>query len=128
MTQLSVADLLDELEQHVLRDTRPWGWMQTLNAPDSNLTVKYLHVRNGQRTSLQKHEHKDELLFILHGAGYVEVHDSLGWQLVSRPDVVVRIKPGMLHRVGGPLTYLEVSSYDNGLDTIRIEDDYGRKQ
>ena len=125
MTQFSVGSLLDELASNIERDMRPWGWMQTLHAPGCDITVKYLHVRVGQRTSLQQHANKDELLFILYGSGEVEVGSLV---YTAEPERVIRIKPGMIHRVTGPLTYLEVSTYDDGTDTIRFEDDYGRTE
>jgi len=118
----STGDLLDELMLHVHTDVRPWGFMRALDAPGCDITVKYLAVSDGSRTSLQRHDRKDELLFILHGSGYVEVGDATYWASKT----VVRIPPGTVHRVTGPLTYLEVSSYDDGTDTVRLEDDYGR--
>jgi hypothetical protein len=39
---------------------------------------------------------------------------------------MVRISPGVVHRVTGPLVYLEVSTYDDDTDTERLADDYGR--
>jgi mannose-1-phosphate guanylyltransferase/mannose-6-phosphate isomerase len=101
---------------------RPWGFMRALNAPKANLTVKYLCVHNGERTSLQYHKHKDELLFIINGSGFVDV----GGERYEGAGLPVRIKPGVVHRVTGPLVYLEVSSCDDGTDTIRLSDDYGR--
>jgi mannose-6-phosphate isomerase len=114
------ADLLDELTAEL--DERPWGFMQALNAPDANLTVKYLFVADGHRTSLQVHEHKDEVMFIFSGSGFAEV----GGVRREGSGALIRIHPGAVHRVTGPLSYLEVSSYDDGTDTIRLEDDYGR--
>ncbi len=119
-----VAELLDELTAHPHFDLRPWGFMRCLDAPGRDLTVKYLVVRGGRRTSLQKHDHKDELLILLTGDGWAEAggtrYDGINGSLV-------RIPPGTVHRVTGPLTYLEISTYDDGTDTIRLEDDYGRE-
>ena len=93
--------------------------MRWLDAPGHDLTVKYLTVDDGQRTSLQRHDRKDELLIVLDGTGCVEV--------AGEPrGGTVRIRPGTPHRVTGPLTYLEVSGYDDDTDTIRLADDYGR--
>ena len=113
-----MPSLLDELTAKF--DRRPWGYMRILDAPENNVTIKYLVVQAAHRTSLQKHEHKDELLFVLAGGGWVELNG------VVHSGGVVRIYPGDEHRVTGPLVYLEVSSYDDGTDTIRLEDDYGR--
>ena len=118
----NVADLLEELMRHSKTDYRPWGFMHELGSRQHNLTVKFLVVDEGQRTSLQYHETKDVLLFILSGDGEVEVHGTR----YSGSGTRIRIIPGGEHRVTGPLTYLEISSYDDGTDTIRLEDDYGR--
>lgn len=118
----SPAELLDDLKVHQHTDVRPWGFMRTLDAPGHDLTVKYLYVRSDRRTSLQRHDRKDELLLILGGEGWAEA----GGIQYRGSGTVVRIPPGTVHRVTGPLTYLEVSSYDDGTDTVRLEDDYGR--
>ncbi len=118
----STADLLDQLTAHQSTVTRPWGLMRWLDAPAQDLTVKYLVIDAGQRTSLQRHDRKDELLLICSGSGYVEVGD-----VRCRGDGrVIRIGPGTVHRVTGPLAYLELSSYDDDSDTVRLSDDYGR--
>jgi quercetin dioxygenase-like cupin family protein len=96
--------------------------MQVMSAPEHNLTVKYLTVQSGGRTSLQRHDRKDELLLILDGSGWVEAGGAY-WRGAGE---LVRIRPGVVHRVTGPLTYLEVSSYDDDTDTVRLGDDYGR--
>lgn len=119
----STGKILDELMSDPCTDydQRPWGYMRVLDAPDHDLTVKYLRVLNGERTSLQRHERKDELLFIISGDGFVEV-DGVRRTAGS----IIRIPPGTVHRVTGPLEYIEVSTYDDGTDTIRLEDDYDR--
>jgi mannose-6-phosphate isomerase-like protein (cupin superfamily) len=96
--------------------------MLWMDAPDQNLSVKYLKVGEGHRTSLQRHDRKDELLIILHGTGHIETAGTR-WH---GKGCMVRIRPGWPHRVTGPLAYLEVSTYDDGTDTIRHDDDYGR--
>lgn len=103
-------------------DERPWGYMRVLNDADHDMTVKYLYVRPLHRTSLQYHERKDEYLLIVDGDGRVEVDD----RTYEGPGHYVHIPPGTKHRVTGPLAYLEISSYDDGTDTVRLEDDYGR--
>ena len=116
-----VDDLLTALAKGYVAEHRPWGQMRSVGDRAHNLTFKYLTVRAEGRTSLQKHEHKDELVVIITGSGWLEVE---GRRYGS--GCVVRIRPGVIHRVTGPLSYLEVSTYDDGEDTIRLEDDYGR--
>lgn len=119
----ATADLLDELVVHHRTEHPPWGFMHWLDAPSHDLTVKYLSVAKGKRTSLQRHAHKDELLIIVSGMGRIEA----GGLTYGGVGMKVRIWPGTVHRVTGPLSYLEVSTYDDGSDTIRLEDDYGRE-
>lgn len=116
----SQAELLDTLEEKY--QVRPWGCMYSLSSQPGDLTVKYIELLEGQRTSLQRHDRKDELLLILGGTGWVEADETRCSAWMGR----VRIPPGTVHRVTGPLTYLEVSSYDGDDDTVRLEDDYGR--
>lgn len=123
MTPSSVGDLLTELMVREHEDHRPWGYMRVLDSIDHNLTIKFLKVQNGARTSLQHHAHKDELLYILDDlGGWVEAYD----RRYDKAGTLIRIRPGVVHRVTGPLEYLEISSYDAGDDTIRLEDDYER--
>lgn len=122
MTRSPQAELLDEMTAHARTDVRPWGFMRVLDAPGHDLTVKFLTVFSGSRTSLQRHDRKDEVLVILDGTGSVESGDVT----YRGGGSVVRILPGTVHQVTGPLTYLEVSSYDDDTDTVRLADDYGR--
>lgn len=122
MTQFTLDDLLSDLAVQKKLVDRPWGFMRSISSVKQNLTVKYICAHSGERTSLQKHVFKDELIFIINGTGFVEV-DGVRYEGYA---TTVRVKPGQVHRVTGPLVYLEVSSYDDGKDTIRLEDDYGR--
>lgn len=122
--QSSTAELLNTLVRNgFARDSRPWGIMMSVCSLDDDLTVKYITVADGKRTSLQYHRYKDELLIMLVGMGFVEVDGVIR---SVRDGHFIRIAPGVLHRVTGPLSYLEVSTYDNDTDTIRVEDDFGR--
>lgn len=116
-----VDDLLTALAGGYTAHHRPWGQMRVLGSAEHNLTVKYLMVRAGARTSLQYHNRKDELLVPIAGTGWAEIEGRK-----YGPGCLVRIRPGVVHRVTGPLTYIEISSYDDDEDTIRIEDDFGR--
>ena len=114
------GDLLGELAASQRLEQRPWGSMLWLDAPGHDVTVKHLRVAAGERTSRQRHVYKDELLVIIGGGGFVEA----GAETFRAG--AVRIWPGTVHRVTGPLEYLEVSTYDDGADTVRLEDDYDR--
>jgi mannose-6-phosphate isomerase-like protein (cupin superfamily) len=122
--------LIEELQRYgLVRDCRPWGVMLGLNAPDNNITIKYITIDPGKRTSEQYHKSKLELLIILddfQASGYVETGED-GRSIERHVDgPLVYIGPGVRHRVTGPIEYLEVSTYDDDTDTVRVNDDYGR--
>lgn len=104
--------------------TKPWGWERTLSVGKYAL-IKMLHVKAGARTSLQRHNFKDEVMVPLLTdpieGGFVTVDDVQ----YSALHGAIRVLPGMVHRVTGPLTYFEVSTYHPN-DVVRLEDDYGR--
>lgn len=86
---------------------RPWGrmWMVT---QWPWLWVKIIHVRKGQRTSNQYHQHRAEFHFRL---------NDLRWRVVKR-DILHRMKPGL---------YVEIAwGRPDEADIIRLSDDYGR--
>lgn len=108
---------------------KPWGFERELSHYGPDFTVKYLRVNDGARTSLQVHERKIEMIFILHrdpdNGGFVETAPAVGIELIKREERLILISPGMPHRVTGPLEYLEVSTVQ-GNDVVRLSDDYGR--
>ena len=67
--------------------------MRWLDAPGQDLTVKCLTVKEGKRTSLQRHDRKDELLVIIGGTGYVERRRGTGRKRV-RADQAGCAAPG----------------------------------
>lgn len=97
--------------------------MECFDSPEHDLTIKHITVHAGRRTSLQYHEHKDELLIVLSGFGHVTLDSKIQSVHDGR---CMRVAPGVRHRVTGPLEYLEISTYDDDTDTIRLEDDHGR--
>lgn len=131
----SAVELLDDLERSAKAELPPWGLMRSLGSRAFNVSVKYLVVEDGHRTSQQRHNRKDELLFILGGGGHVTLwgeeaptrHKTAPRTNHKGAGTVVRIPPYTVHQVTGPLTYLEVSTYDDGTDTVRLNDDYGRR-
>ena len=108
----------------------PWGYMHEVDlGSKANMLVKVIRVNDGHRTSLQYHREKDEVLMILEGEGYLEIHypeDSAPPARYTYEDKEpFRIKPGRKHRAVGPLLMLEVSTRHPD-DVVRVEDDYGR--
>jgi mannose-6-phosphate isomerase len=123
------AKLLDHLTgdgaHHKLVE-KPWGRMHELTiesgpSDGDHLLMKEITVDAGHRTSRQFHKWKDEVIIILDGDGHVFC-DGIEW---VGSGTVVRIKPNDVHRVTGPLRYLELST-NYPTDVVRLHDDYGR--
>lgn len=121
VTPSDVVELLDTLSREAKFEqvSKPWGWMYELTIGD--LLVKHITVMAGDRTSLQYHKDKDEVIVILEGAGDVMCD---GNRFIG-VGTIVRIPPHAPHRVTGPLRYLEFST-NHPNDVVRIADDYGR--
>lgn len=87
---------------------KPWGHytQYTLNEPT---TIKTLHIKGGERLSLQSHEHRAEHWIVIKGNAAVEINGVIS--LVSEGHDCY-IKRGQKHRVGsfkGNVTILEIS-------------------
>ncbi|MFG2002434.1 phosphomannose isomerase type II C-terminal cupin domain [Spirillospora sp. NPDC048911] len=110
----------------IITDERPWGRFErfTLNEPS---TVKIIHVAPGQRLSLQRHRHRDELWVALDRGAVFEV---AGQRIEPEVGERVLIKAGDTHRMGssGPaVRVLEIAFGEFDEDDIeRLEDSYGR--
>jgi mannose-6-phosphate isomerase-like protein (cupin superfamily) len=108
---------------------KPWGSEIVIEL--NNALLKWIRVQAGSRTSLQYHERKREVIYVLaagpSSAG-VHVQDSDDPALVQvySADEAVAIDPGRVHRSVGPCTLLEITTKDNE-DVVRVEDDYGRE-
>ncbi len=102
---------------------KPWGaeyvWAET-----DRYAGKLLFVRAGHSLSLQYHERKMESMWVLAGAGTLEVD---GHPQAISPGNTITILPGTLHRLTAQidLSVLEVSSPELD-DVVRVQDVYGR--
>lgn len=110
------------------RVEKPWGheiwWAQT-----EHYAGKLLHVRAGQRLSLQLHREKDESSYVLSGRlclirgpsaddlGELEIGAGFAW----------RAEPGVVHSLEAieDSVVVEVSTPQLD-DVVRLEDRYGR--
>lgn len=101
---------------------RPWGTMYYLTIGE--LQIKVIKCYEGERTSLQYHNEKIEVIIPLEGKGNIIVDDNI--VICDRPGTPIFITPKTHHQVIGPLLYLEIETNDRDLDTIRVQDDYGR--
>ncbi|SEF97973.1 mannose-6-phosphate isomerase, type 2 [Thermomonospora echinospora] len=113
-------------EREILTEQRPWGGFErfTWNEPS---TVKIIHVAPGQRLSLQRHRHRDELWVALDPGAVFEV---AGRRIEPEVGQRVLVRAGDTHRLGsaGPaVRVLEIAFGDFDEDDIeRLEDAYGR--
>lgn len=111
----------------------PWGHYKVILHEDE-WKVKILHVNRGHRISLQYHNYRDEVWYVLKGAGkfYRETdHVPLEVTKVGVGDCCF-VERGRLHRIEGNgrkgITIVEVQrgSPPSEEDIVRAEDDYGR--
>ncbi len=107
---------------------KPWGheliWAQT-----DRYVGKILHVRAGERLSLQYHRVKDETVMLLAGRLVFE-HFNEGEpprSIELAPREPFHIPPGLRHRMIAieDTDILEVSTPELD-DVVRLEDKYGR--
>jgi len=110
-------------------NTKPWGREYEVSLP-GEFQLKVIEVDNGECTSLQLHESKDEVLVIIEGTGHVAIHDRADYtqpcEIHTRDvDPKIRITPGTVHRAWGPVRMIEFSNY-HPTDVVRLADDYDR--
>ncbi|MFI0447837.1 phosphomannose isomerase type II C-terminal cupin domain [Actinomadura sp. 6N118] len=113
-------------EPTIITDERPWGRFERFTLNEQS-TVKIIHVAPGQRLSLQRHRHRDELWVALDRGAVFEV---AGQRIEPEVGERVLIKAGDTHRMGssGPaVRVLEIAFGEFDEDDIeRLEDAYGR--
>jgi mannose-1-phosphate guanylyltransferase/mannose-6-phosphate isomerase len=111
-----------------LTDYRPWGGYKVIDEGEGYKT-KMLFVNPGQRLSLQKHEHRDEIWTIVEGKGIVTLNEE---ELEVKKGKTVKIPAGVIHRAENTGTEkLKILELATGYkisedDIIRLEDDYNR--
>lgn len=110
-------------KEYYNKTDKPWGYEKVLIHTEKYLT-KELYLKEGFQTSFHYHERKDETMYILSGAGYIEFEDKKEY---FGPNDSIRIKPNVVHSIVATenTTLHEVSTpYLN--DTIRVNDYYTR--
>ena len=102
---------------------KPWG-AEYIWAETERYAGKLLFVRAGHSLSLQYHERKMESMWVLAGAGTIEID---GRPQAISPGSTITIRPGTLHRLTAQidLSVLEVSTPELD-DVVRVQDIYGR--
>ncbi len=107
---------------------RPWGFYESLISGD-RFQVKRIHVKPGEKLSLQKHFHRAEHWVVVAGTALVTRDDE---HIMLRENESVYLPLGCVHRLENPgriaLTLIEVQvgSYLGEDDIVRFEDTYGR--
>ncbi len=102
---------------------KPWG-REIWYAHTDRYAGKVLEVKAGHRLSLQKHQIKEETLYLLSGRVKLTYGDrEYDW----RPGQFIHIPPGTVHRFEAieDAVLLEVSTPHLD-DVVRLEDDYRR--
>ncbi len=102
---------------------KPWG-REIWYAHTDHYAGKVLEVKAGQRLSLQKHNIKEETLYLLSG----QVKLTYGDQIYDwKPGQSIHIPAGTVHRFQAieDSILLEVST-PHLEDVVRLEDDYQR--
>jgi len=107
---------------------KPWG-NELIWAHTERYVGKILHVKAGERLSLQYHRRKDETIMLLSGRMVLE-HFGEGEAPRTRelaPREPVHIPPGLRHRMIAleDTDVLEVSTPELD-DVVRLADEYGR--
>jgi mannose-6-phosphate isomerase-like protein (cupin superfamily) len=108
-----------------------WGQERWLHEIDSPFGFKVVRIRSGHRTSLQYHERKQETYFILEGEAVLHFRsdvDAPDQEIPFSAGSVAHVDAGSVHRVAAvtDIVLVEASTYDDGTDNVRVEDDYGR--
>jgi len=121
-------ELLSAASAKVVR--KPWGEERWLVHGPAPFVMKLIHVRAGQRTSLQFHREKQEANLVLSGRARLHYRRDEGEAVDScevGPGSVVYVGPGGVHRIEAvaDLTMLEVSTPQVD-DVVRVHDDWAR--
>ncbi len=104
---------------------KPWGY-ELIWADTGNYTGKLLHIKAGNRLSLQFHRIKEETVYVLSGLLYV--YDGYGNITKLSPGQSFHVKPLQIHRFGANESNVEIMEVSTPHldDVVRIEDDYDR--
>jgi mannose-6-phosphate isomerase len=111
------------------RVTKPWGH-ELIWAHTDRYVGKILVIETGRRLSLQRHEVKDESIYVLSGRLRLTLEDEGGeirTEELGRGDHR-RVHTGRIHRYEAVerCELLEVSTPELD-DVVRLEDDFGRE-
>ena len=116
-------------KQSVQRVDKPWGH-ELIWAKTKDYVGKILHVKKGQRLSLQYHRIKEETMFVAKGRMILVFESDAGMleEITMEAGEAHHIPTGKKHRVIAleDTDIFEVSTPHLD-DVVRIEDTYGRQ-
>jgi mannose-6-phosphate isomerase-like protein (cupin superfamily) len=105
---------------------KPWGREEWIEVNDAFAT-KFLYITAGCRLSLQYHEVKTEMLYLIYGP--LLYRYGTEDKVLMYPGEMIYIPAGIEHRFCAPpdknVLLFEVSSPELD-DIVRIDDDYDR--
>lgn len=109
----------------MIKINRPWG--NFINLWQKGLNIKIIEVKPKNRLSLQGHQRRDEVWFLLSGNLDCQVGDKL---IKMKKGIPYLISRNVKHRLsafenGGKILEVAFGKFDEK-DIVRIEDDYGR--
>ena len=111
------------------RVSKPWGH-ELIWAHTDRYVGKILVIETGRRLSLQRHEVKDESIYIISGRLRLTLEDESGEIRTDElgPGDHRRVATGRIHRYEAVerCEILEVSTPELD-DVVRLEDDFGRE-
>ena len=111
------------------RVPKPWGH-ELIWAHTDRYVGKVLLIETGKRLSLQRHEIKDEAIYVLAGRLRLSLEDEDGVVQTEElgPGDHRRVATGRIHRYEAleRVELMEVSTPELD-DVVRLEDDYGRE-
>ena len=111
------------------RVPKPWGY-ELIWAHTDRYVGKMLVIEAGKRLSLQRHEVKDESIFVVSGRLRLHLEDDAGTVRVEEigPGDHRHVATGRIHRYEAieRTELVEVSTPELD-DVVRLEDDFGRE-
>jgi NDP-sugar pyrophosphorylase family protein len=119
----TVKDVEEVRREYANREDKPWGYEKIVINTKKYLT-KELYIKEGYHTSYHYHKKKDETMSIMMGSGYIQYESDR--EYFKKGDNI-RIKPKVPHSIVSlENTLLQEVSTPHPVDTVRIEDEYGR--
>jgi quercetin dioxygenase-like cupin family protein len=124
-----VTGASDEEDRSARRVDKPWGH-ELIWAHTDRYVGKILVIEAGRRLSLQRHDFKDESIYVLSGRLRLTLEDEAGGIRTDElgPGEFRRVLTGRIHRYEAAerCEILEVSTPELD-DVVRLEDDFGRE-